>query len=265
MLFLLKIAATPVLVAAVSLAARWWGPGVGGILMGLPWFTGPTLYILILDRGAEFGVAATVGVLIGVACVAAYIVAYGLAALFAGWQWCLPLAAMAFLASAWASNDPALLTRLAPGTFGALWAAAAVAAASLVVALAVLPRPRLAGLPQPLPWWDIPVRMVATGALVAALMAGADALGPQLAGVFSTYPVIVTVVGTFTHHRWGRDAVWRTLRGVTASLFGFVMFFLVVGSALPSLGLPASYTLAAGSALAITTGLIALSRGWRVR
>jgi hypothetical protein len=258
MLFLLKIAVTPVLVAAVSLAARWWGPGVGGILMGLPWFTGPTLYILILDRGSEFGVAASVGVLAGVVCVAAYIVAYGLAALFAGWQWCLPLAAVTFLASAWATSDPALLSRLAPG--GPLWAAAAVAAASLVVALALLPRPRAKALPQSLPWWDIPVRMAATAALVAALMVGADAMGPQLAGVFSTYPVIVTVVGTFTHHRWGRDAVWGTLRAVTASLFGFVVFFLLVGLALPSLGLARSYALATATAVAITAALFALRR-----
>jgi hypothetical protein len=265
MLFLLKIAVTPLLVAAVSLAARWWGPGVGGILMGLPWFTGPTLYILILDRGTEFGVAASAGVLIGVVCVAAYIVAYGLAALVAGWRWCLPAASATFLAAAWAASGAGLLPPLASGTLGHLSSAAAAGAASLAVALAVLPRPRLAALPQPLPWWDIPARMAATAALVAALMAGADALGPQLAGVFSTYPVIVTVVGTFTHHRWGRDAVWRTLRGVTASLFGFIVFFVVVGWALPGLGLPAAYALAAASALAITTTLLALNRGWRVR
>jgi hypothetical protein len=260
MLLLLKIAVTPLLVAAVSLAARWWGPTVGGILMGLPWFTGPTLYILILDRGIEFGVVACAGVLIGVVCVAAFIVAYGVAALVAGWQWCLPAASAAFLASAWATSDPNLLPRLAFGAAGQLWPAAAAATASLVVALALLPRPRLAALPQALPWWDIPVRMAATGALVAALMAGADALGPQLAGVFSTYPVIVTVVGTFTHHRWGADAIWRTLRGVTSSLFGFVVFFLVVGLALPSFGLRASYALASAAALAITTGLFAINR-----
>ena len=58
-------------------------------------------------------------------------------------------------------------------------------------------------------------------------------MGPQLSGIMSTYPVIVTVVGTFTHHRWGREAVWRMLRGITASLVGFVAFFLVVGLALP--------------------------------
>lgn len=263
MLFLLKIAVTPLLVAAVSLAARRWGPGIGGILMGLPWFTGPTLCILILDRGVEFGVAASIGVLIGVVCVSAFVVAYSLAALYAGWQWCLAVAVAAFFASAWAAGDPRLLAGLAPGTDAQLWSAAAAAAASLAVALALLPRPRIGALPQALPWWDIPARMAATAALVAALMAGADALGPTLAGVFSTYPVILTVVGSFTHYRWGREALWRTFRGVTASLFGFVLFFLVVGLALPGSGLPAAYALAATSALAVTTGLVALNRARR--
>ena len=78
MLFLLKIAITPLLVAGVSIAARWWGPTVGGILMGLPWFTGPTLFVLVQDKGIDFGVAACVGIELGVACVAAFILAYGL-------------------------------------------------------------------------------------------------------------------------------------------------------------------------------------------
>jgi hypothetical protein len=122
----------------------------------------------------------------------------------------------------------------------------------------------MAALPQSLPWWDIPVRMAATAALVAVLMAGADALGPRLAGVLSTFPVIVTVVGSFTHHRWGRDAVWRTLRGITASLFGFILFFLVVGASLPTLGLAGSYALASALAVAVTATLAAVDRRRRV-
>jgi hypothetical protein len=261
LLFLLKIAVTPVLVAAVSLAARWWGPGVGGILMGLPWFTGPTLYILVLDHGIEFGVAACAGVLIGVACVAAFTLAYGLAAKFAGWPLSLAAAVAVFLAGAWAAGDPAILAHGAFGAAGQLWAAAGAGAASLAVALALLPRPRIAALPQALPWWDIPARMVATAALVSVLVVGADTLGPRLAGVFSTYPVILTVVGSFTHHCWGRDAVWRMFRGVMASMFGFVLFFLVVGLALPRLGLAAAYALASATALAVTAGLFAFNRG----
>ena len=74
--FLLKIAVPPVLVAAMSLAARRWGPTVGGLLMGLPWMTGPILFFLALDNGGEFAVAACAGIQLGVICIYAFILAY---------------------------------------------------------------------------------------------------------------------------------------------------------------------------------------------
>ena len=102
--------------------------------------------------------------------------------------------------------------------------------------------------------------MLVTFALVGAIMLSAEALGPQLSGIVSTYPVILTVVGSFTHHQWGRDAVRRLLRGLMLSLFAFVVFFLVVGTALPVLGLVAAYALAAGAAIAIGGLLLVFTR-----
>ena len=70
MLFLLKIAVPPFLVAAMSLAARWWGPTIGGLLLGMPWMTGPVLFFLALDKGEDFAVGACAGIELGVVCVA---------------------------------------------------------------------------------------------------------------------------------------------------------------------------------------------------
>jgi hypothetical protein len=241
-----------VLVAGVSIAARWWGPTIGGILMGLPWFTGPALFILVQDKGIEFGLAACAGVELGVVCVAAFMLAYGFVSKFAHWPLSLLIALAAFLGSAWTMQQLVALPV-------SLWSAAGAGALALVASHVLLPRPRMPPALQSLPWWDIPTRMAATGALVTALMLAADALGPQLSGIFATFPVILTVVGTFTHYRWGREAVWRMLRGVTVSLFTFVAFFLVVGLALPAVGLVASYALAALVAVAMTTGVLALN------
>ena len=260
MSFLLKIAITPLLVAAVSLAARWWGPTIGGILIGLPWFTGPTLFVLIQDKGIDFGVAACAGIELGVACVAAFILAYGLVSVFARWPLSLAGGTAAFAASAWVAQHPALLAGAELGTAGPLWAASGVGLVALAIANLLLPRPRATPALQALPWWDIPMRMLTTGVLVTVIVLAADAMGPQLSGIMSTYPVIVTVVGTFTHHRWGREAVWRMLRGITASLVSFVAFFLVVGLTLAGVGLIASYALASLVALAITSGLFFLNR-----
>jgi len=260
MLFLLKIAVTPLLVAGVALAARRWGPTVGGILMGLPWFSGPVLFILILDQGIDFGVGACLGIMIAVTCVSAFMLAYGYVAAVAGWPLSLAAGVVAFFAGAAALSDPALLARILPAALPPLWGAAGLAAASLCVALVLLPRPRGRVLPQVPPWWDIPARMAAAAALVAALVTGADALGPRLAGVLASYPIILTVTGTFTHYSSGRDAIWRVLRGLAASLFGFIVFFLVVGVALPDAGLIGAYTLASLSGLAITGALLAAHR-----
>ena len=139
MLFLLKIAITPVLVAAVSLAARWWGPTVGGVLMGLPWFTGPVLFVLVQDKGIDFGVAACIGIELGVVCISAFILAYGLVAL-------RPLAALLgerrllYAVSAWATQGKAVLalgTRATPTWSGCPRCAE--------------PRARLLLLPRPAP------------------------------------------------------------------------------------------------------------------
>jgi hypothetical protein len=265
MLLFIKIAVTPLLVAAVSLAARRWGPTVGGLLMGLPWFTGPVLFILVLDHGAEFGVAACVGIELGVVCIGAFMLAYGLLAAVSPWPISLAGAVAAFFAGALAVTAPALQPWLAPGGIPPLWPAAGVGAASMAAVLALLPRPKGELRPQPPPWWDIPARMATAAAMVTAVVVSADALGPRLAGVLSTYPVIVTVVGSFTHHRSGADAVWGLLRGVAASLLGFVAFFLVVGLTLPALGLASAFLLAALTALTVTAGLVVAHRGRHAR
>jgi hypothetical protein len=264
MLFLLKIAVTPLLVAGVSLAVRWWGPTVGGILMGLPWFTGPALFILIQDQGIAFGVGACVGVLIGVTCISAFMLAYGLATAVARWPPSLAAAVAAYGAGVAATSAPAFERAIA-GMVPPLWAAAAVGAASLCVVLALLPRPRREARPPTPPWWDMPARMLAAATLVAVLVVGADALGPRLAGIFASYPIILTITGVFTHHSGGRDAVLGVLRGLAASLFGFIAFFLVLGLALPRAGAVGAYALAATTGLAITAALVAAHRARRRR
>jgi hypothetical protein len=264
MLFLLKIAVTPLLVAGVSLAVRWWGPTVGGILMGLPWFTGPVLFILIQDQGIVFGVGACVGVLIGVTCISAFMLAYGLAAAVARWPVSLAAAVAAYGASVAATSVPAFERAIA-GIVPPLWAAAAVGGASLGVVLALLPRPRREARPPAPPWWDMPARMLGAAALVAVLVVGADALGPRLAGILASYPIILTITGVFTHYSGGRDAVLHVLRGLAASLFGFIAFFLVLGLALPGAGVVGAYALAAITGLAITAALVAAHRARRRR
>lgn len=249
-LFLLKIAVPPVLVALMSLAARRWGPTVGGLLMGLPWMTGPVLFFLGLDKGDDFAVAACSGIEFGVLCICAFMLAYAAVSLIAPWPFCLAAATAAFVSVGLLLQEQTI----------ALPLAAAAAIAGLVATYLLLPRPRSVAAPAPLPPWDIPARMLTTLALVAIIMSSADRLGPQLSGIVSTYPVILIVINSFTHHQWGVDAAWRVLRGLTISLGNFVAFFLVAGLTIPLVGLVPAFGLAAGTALATSAMLIAWNR-----
>jgi hypothetical protein len=253
MLFLLKIALPPVLVAAMSLAARRWGATFGGLVMGLPWMTGPVLFFLALDKGDAFAVAACAGIELGVVCIAAYMLAYAAVSTVAPWPPSLAAAASAFAGTAWLTHD--IETNLAVAVMAAL--------AALALAYLLLPRPRAPPVLAAPPWWDIPARMGATLVLVAAIMTGADVLGSRLSGIVSTFPVILTVIGTFTHRQWGVDAVRRVLRGLTLSLTSFVAFFLVVGSSLPVVGLVPAFGLATATALGISALLLLWVRGRR--
>jgi hypothetical protein len=250
MFFLLKVAVPPILVAAMSLAARRWGPTVGGLLMGLPWTTGPVLFFLGLDKGGEFAVAASSGIELGVVCICAFMLAYAAVSLIAPWPFCLAAATLAFWSVGWfVQGEP---IPLPAATFAAL--------AAIISTYLLLPWPRGPVAHLPLPRWDIPARMLATFLLVAAIMSSADRLGPQLSGLVSTYPVILVVVGCFTHHQWGVDALWRVQRGLTVSLTNFIAFFLVVGLTLPSVGVVPAFLLAAATALTTSAMLIQWNR-----
>ena len=195
MLFLLKIAVPPILVALMSLAARRWGPTVGGLLMGLPWMTGPVLFFLGLDKGGEFAVAA----------MRRHPARRDLhLRLHAGLRGDEPGGALAVLPRG--RDDCLLGGRLArAGPSRSRWCRPRPRRSPRSSPpIYLLPRPRTSAVPAPLPWWDIPARMAMTFVLVAVIMSSADRLGPQLSGMVSTYPVILIVVGSLHAPSVGR-------------------------------------------------------------
>jgi hypothetical protein len=249
-LFLFKIAVPPVLVAAMSVIARVWGPTVGGLIMGLPWMTGPVLFFLALDKGPDFAVAACLGIQLGVLCIAGYILGFYVGSLVGPWPIALAAATLGF-------GSVAVLVR----EFDLpLWGAALAGTAALLMVYMLIRAPRGDARGGALPWWDIPARMAVTFALVAGIMTMADRLGPTLSGIISTFPVILTVIGSFTYHQWGREALLRVLRGISISLVGFVIFFLVVGYTLPAIGLVPAFAAAALSGVTFSASTVWFSR-----
>jgi hypothetical protein len=253
--FLLKLVATPLLVGAASLAGRRWGAEVGGWLVGIPFTSGPIALFLALDSGRGFAAQAATGILAGTVSQAAFAVAYAWTTLRAGWPASLGAATAAFLSVTLVMS----FVRVDPlPTFAA-------AIASLVVALAVMPRRRAPeAATRPLPAWDIPARMVVATVFVIALTAAAPALGPHLAGLLAPFPLYATVLSVFAQRLAGAGSAIAVLRGLLAGLFAFALFFLTVALLLEPAGIAVAFAVALGVALVAQGVSLAATRRFRL-
>jgi hypothetical protein len=93
--------------------------------------------------------------------------------------------------------------------------------------------------------------MIIAVTFVILLTTFASALGPQLSGLITPFPVFGTVLAVFAHRQQGAGAAVNFLRGHMISLFGFSGFFWVVGGLLPIFGIAWTFILATSAVVAI--------------
>jgi hypothetical protein len=248
-LLAVKLLLAPSFVVGASLAARRFGPRIGGVIGGLPVVAGPILLVYALAHGRAFAAGAAAGTLLGLVSLIAFVVVYGRlagrvfwgASMLAGW--------LAF----------ALATVVFSAISLPLGAALGLVALALLAGLAALPRP---GPEVPVhrapPAWDLPVRGACALALVLALTAISGWLGPQLSGLLAPFPIITTVLAIFTHAQRGSDELLRLLRGLVGGFGAFALFCFTLALSLRRLDTAASFALATALALAMQAGVLAL-------
>jgi hypothetical protein len=217
-LLVLKLTLTPLLIALATLAARRWGPIIGGWIVGLPLTSGPVSVFLALEQGREFADTAAHSALLGVIAVLVFCVSYPY---FARKFNCLITVAITlvlyFLAVSVLASVSLPLIITTP-----------LVAILIAVALRVV-GPVKTDLPvMSPPSWDLPVRMLAATTIVLLVTTLSTLLGPQLSGVLSAFPVFICVMSVFSHHFFGAAITQQMARGVIAGSFAFEAFFLVV-------------------------------------
>jgi hypothetical protein len=251
-LLAVKVLLAPSFVVGASLAARRFGPRVGGLIAGLPLVAGPILLIYALNHGRAFAAGAAAGTLLGLISLTVYIVVYGRLAGRLSWPASLLLGWLSFGAMTVVFSTVSLPAG----------AALALACAGLVLGLAALPhpgsRPPTEAAP---PSWDLPLRALCALALVLTLSAVSGWLGPQLSGLLAPFPIIATVLATFTHAQRGSDDLLRLLRGLLSGLSAFALFFFTLALALRSLDTASSFILATAVALLAQLAVLAITRG----
>jgi hypothetical protein len=130
----------------------------------------------------------------------------------------------------------------------------------VVVALLVTLRllPSIAGSPAPRvgsrPRWDLPARMLVATGFVVLLTGAAPALGPQLTGLLSAFPLFTATLVVFAHALEGRAAATRVVRGTVLGMFGFAGFALMLAALTVPAGLAPAFAAAAAVALAFQAG-----------
>ena len=245
MLFALKLTLVPLLIAAVTLATRRWGPRVGGFLTALPVVTGPTLCFYAIEQGQAFGAHAATGTLLALNAVVAYGVTY--ARLSLRWPWPMTLV------SAW------LVFLLSAGILYAVpqipILALTLVAGSCVIGARLLPPVSGVAPAVSHPVWDLPLRMAAAVVLVIVLTSVAGWLGPSLSGLLTPFPLATAILAAFTHAQRGPTAVVSFFHGFIPALVTFAVFCFVLAIALPLLPLVAALAAALVAQLALQAAL----------
>lgn len=196
--------------------------GAGGRFMGWPLVTGPIIFIIFLQEGADFAAKTAHGALLGQISLIAFAWSYALVALRAPWYVSIACATVTFIGSVY----------LVSLIHVPLWLTIIALAISLFLVNKLWPKYEPITTPLTSPRWELYLRIILVIALVFGLSEFSQKLGPGLTGGFSTYPVIATIMGTFNHKRFGANAAISLHHGlmqrlyITSIILGSVAIFL---------------------------------------
>jgi hypothetical protein len=246
----LKLTLVPSFLLIVSMAGKWWGPGVAGWLAGLPVVAGPILYLLVLAHGPQFGAHAATLSLAAILASEAFSFGYAWTCRASRWPRALAAGLTVWLACA------LMLSRLpASPVWAVLCALAAVAFGN-----AFLPRSSAHAAGAPLTRLDLLGRMLAGAALTAFVTSLSGRLGPAWSGLLAVFPLMGLVLSVSSHRAHGPTFVIALLRGMVAGRFSFGAFCLLLSVTLTRMPPLAAFA-AASAAAVIVQGF---TRQWAV-
>ena len=221
-LLALKIFLSPLLMLIVTRLQARSSAGAGGRFMGWPLVTGPIIFIIFLQEGADFAAKTAHGALLGQISLIAFAWSYAVMALRTPWYLSIAVATVTFIGSVYLVS----LVNIP------LWLTFVLLAFALFLVNKFWPKYEPITTPLSSPRWELGLRIVLVITLVFVLSEFSQTLGPGLTGGFSTYPVIATIMGTFNHKRFGANAAISLHHGlmqrlyITSIILGSVAVFL---------------------------------------
>jgi hypothetical protein len=161
-----------------------------------------------LDQGAAFGSAAALGAYFGLVPWLAFTMTYAWCARSLDWLWSTLISfsvwsAMAVVAAA-LQGAPRWLEILPLAAF--------------IAALFVYPRGKASDEEREHVWWGAPARMAAGAVLTVVITQFAAAMGTHWSGIFTTFPVMGSIIAISSHVQYGKHAVQEAVAGMSMGL-----------------------------------------------
>lgn len=232
----LKLLLAPALIAAATYATRRWGLRIGGLIATLPAAAGPILLVIAIQEGAAFAADTARSALLGIVALNAFILVYCLVCRRVGWFGSLLIGWAAFFVMI------VPLREFDPSS----WLALVIAFVANTVTLVIVWRMSIeepVPTPDP-PRWDIPARALSAVVMIVVITGLAAALGPDLTGMLTPFPIIASILAAFTHASAGGDATIALTRAFGVGLYSFAVFFFVLAETLVDSGVGVGFTLA---------------------
>jgi hypothetical protein len=259
-LLVAKLALTPAIVVATTLAGRRYGAAISGWLVALPLMSGPITCFLAVEHGRRFAAHASIGSLSGTLGEAAFCLGWVGAARRWPWQYSLAAGSLGFASVGLVAEVLPLGPQL-----DVLIPLSTAAVLALVVALRFVPQlafePAEAVLPHR---FELPARAVVATAILLLITGLATVLGARLSGLLTVYPLYTAVLASFAQRSHGIAAALRVLRGLLLGLFSFAAFYISLSLLLPRTSIAAAFGAALVLSLTIHAGALwPLRRGLR--
>jgi uncharacterized membrane protein (GlpM family) len=183
---LLRASVSASVVVVATVAAEASGPFWGGLIVSLPIGAGPAYAMLSLQHNASFIAASALGSFAINAATFVFLTTLALLVTRFRWFWALGCALIAW----------AIAVTLIRNV---QWDVAEASLLNLAVVVIALALTRGAGTDAgsrrtsaPRRWFELPVRALMVGMMVGGVVTGSRALGPQLTGMATVFPVAFT-------------------------------------------------------------------------
>ncbi len=241
-------------VVTVSTVAELLGPFWGGLLVSLPISAGPAFVMLAMEQDAAFIAAGAVGGLVANAATQTFILAVVLLA--PRWRW--PFVLLGAIVC-WFL------------TVGLLrqweWSLATAVLLNVVIIGVFVPltRPALrAGLPTKRPagrrWYELPLRGLMVGVLVATVVTASTWMGPTLTGMAAVFPIMLSGLALMALPRMGGVASAALFAGTMRAMPGFAIALAVLGATANHVGVWWGMATALLAQLGFSAVLLAMHR-----